>query len=278
MSTQPNNAVELLKSEANQLQFQEIMKLNGKKPEDVIALAKQEVGYLEGIAQVNRNIIGCTPLSVFLAVKAVIRQNLSLDPHAGLVYVKTRNVNVGDKNNANWQKVLEISPTANGLLSIARQCGRVLDHKWPEVYKDKTNGKVIGGHFEILKPSAGGTRWEKYTFGEDDIYRWQRASHKENARGYNKESGKPEPDAEKMNWANENYTNFKGGIDPEFLRAKMIRHSLKKLGSNQNEVAPGSINQKHVAVISAEAAMKESADDGFTHFEEVKESTDVSKL
>ena len=37
------------------------------------------------------------------------------------------------------------------------------------------------------------------------------------------------------NYANPNYTSWKGGIDPEFARAKAVRHGLKKLGTNQNE-------------------------------------------
>lgn len=235
--TTENQLVANLKKEVTQIEA--LMQMNGRRPEEVKALAAQEIGYLEALSITNQTLKKCEPVSVFLAVKAVVRQNLTLDPYCGLVYVKTRNFNAGTPQTPDWKTVLEIQPTANGLLSINKQCGTILDYKRPEVFKD-AQGKVIGGKFEILKPSFPEPRWETYTFDEDDIFRWQRASYKENKRGYDnlpeqKRQGKKVPDDNTMNYANENYTNFKGGIDPEFMRAKMIRHSLKKLGTNPNE-------------------------------------------
>lgn len=235
--TQENQLVTTLKKEVTQIEA--LMQMNGRRPEEVKALAQQEIGYLEALSITNQTLKRCEPVSVFLAVKAVVRQNLTLDPYCGLVYVKTRNFNAGTPQSPDWKTVLEIQPTANGLLSINKQCGTILDYKRPEVFKD-ASGKVIGGKFEILKPSVPEPRWETYTFDEDDIYRWQRASHKENKRGYDnlseqKKQGKRVPDDASLNYSNENYTNFKGGVDPEFMRAKMIRHALKKFGTNPNE-------------------------------------------
>lgn len=211
-------------------QFQALFALNARPGVDVATLAAQELEFLEQRALTTPAIYDCVPQTIIMAVKGAISKNLSLDPDAGLTYVKTRNIKVGENQ---WAKALEVQPTANGLISINRQCGRILDVKRPEVTKDAT-GKVIGVFVEFMVPSYDlngnkTARWEQVTFDEDDFYRWQRASHKENGRN------KQDADAKTMNYANENYTNFKGGIDPEFARAKAIRHGLKKLGTNLNE-------------------------------------------
>lgn len=214
--------------------LEKILSLSAAPGTDVATIAAQEFMYLEAIAQSKPEVYNCTPQSILLAVKGVMRQNLTLDPYAGLVYTKTRNVNIGTQQAPIWAKVLEMMPTANGLISINRQLGRILDYTNPEVKKDIT-GKVVEVSMKILKPSYGAPRWETYTFDESDFTRWQRASHKENARN------KQDADANKLNYANPNYTNWKGGIDPEFARAKCIRHSLKKLGTNPQEVASASV-------------------------------------
>lgn len=245
------NPLALLKQETPQLQS--IMSIY-KKGQDIAVLATQEIAYLEAISQTKKELLDCEPISVLLAVKSVLKQNLSLDPYAGLVYVKTRSVNVGTKEQPNWKKVLELQPTANGLISIARQCGRILDIKRPQVKKHETTGMVIGVSVDILLPSTPQPRWETFEFDEDDIYRWKRASHNENSRNKN------DANAQTLNYANPNYSNFKGGIDPEFARAKAIRHSLKKLGTNPHEVKPGTlvIEQLKQPIIPIETANLEA--------------------
>jgi RecT family len=214
--------MELLKQSLPELKA--LLALNSNKDVDVDTIAFQELEYMRHYAVSNPKILECLPSTIVMAVKFVLKQNLTLDPYAGLIYVKTRGVKVGDS----WKTALEILPSANGLVSIARQCGRILDIKRPEVTKDE-KGKVISVSLEVLIPSTPSPRWEKMTFDEDDFYRWQRASHKENGRN------KQDASSETFNYANENYTNWKGGIDPEFARAKAIRHGLKKLGTNPNE-------------------------------------------
>jgi len=205
--------------------LKQILSLNAKEGIDVETLALQEMEHLNSHLLTKPELLECLPQSVIMAVRSVMKQNLTLDPYAGLVYVKTRNIKI---NNV-WKKALEIQPSANGLISIARQCGRLLDIKRPEVEYD-ANKKVIKVYVDLLLPSVPQPRWERITFDESDFYRWQRASHKENSRN------KQDADNEKLNYANDNYTNWKGGIDPEFARAKAIRHGLKKLGTNPNEI------------------------------------------
>lgn len=222
----PTPILDLVKKEAPT--FEKILSLSTAPGVDIPTIAQQELGYLELISQSKPDLLQCTSQSIILALKGVMRQNLTLDPYAGLVYVKTRNVNAGTQDAPKWLKVAEMMPTANGIISINRQLGRVLDFTNPEVKKDAT-GKVIEVSMSLLLPSPLGPRWEKRTFDESDFMRWRRASHKENGRNKNNAN------AETLNYANPNYTSWKGGMDPEFARAKCIRHSFKKLGTNPQE-------------------------------------------
>lgn len=256
-----NTITDIIKPELHNLEA--ILSLSNNN--NVATLALQELNYLEQQAVQKPIIAQCEKNSIILAVKNVLRKNLSLDPSAGLVYIKTRSVSV----NNTWVTVLEIQETANGLLSYNRQLGRILDYENPQVKEDAT-GKTIGVSMKILKPSPLGPRWETYSFNEGDFLRWRRASHKENKRGYKPNNGKPVPndDDTVLNYANPNYTNWKGGLDPEFARAKCIRHSLKKLGSNPNE-GIGLMPMHAETPINATTAIIEAEDHDFTPHEEI---------
>jgi hypothetical protein len=258
--------MELLKSSVSELSA--LIKLNAAEGVDVETLALQELEYLRMRAISNPAILDCMPQTVLMAVKTVLKQNLSMDPDAGLVYIKTRNVYVKQPNGAPDLKrtALEIQPSANGLISINRQCGRILDIKNPVVKKNDA-GKVIGVSVEILLPSTPSPRWETRAFDESDFERWARASHKENGRyktGFTMDN---------LEHANAHYTSWKGGIDPEFARAKAIRHGLKKLGANQNEGRMINITvpiekKLNIDPVADNAASNE--ENTYTQFEEVK--------
>jgi hypothetical protein len=208
----------------------------------------------------------CIPETIKAAIKTVLKENLTLDPYAGLVYVKTRNTKIGNE----WFKSLEIQPSANGIISINRQCGRVLDIERPEVIKD-ASGKVIGVKLRYLVPSFSedGKRcykWRQAEFDESDILRWQKASHKDNCRN------KSDANDTTLNYANPNYTSWKGGPDPEFIRAKAIRHGLKKLGTNQNETAVNISSTPHRNLVDPEADEIATDDDYISH-EDVQPQT-----
>jgi RecT family. len=225
-----NKQNEILAMARNELpQLKAILQLSKPKGTDTQTLALQELEFLQMHAMAKPEIYECVPLSIISAIKAVLKQNLTLDPYAGLVYVKTRNVKINNE----WVKALEIQPSANGIISIARQAGRVMDIERPEVIKDN-EGRVIGVKVRYLVPSYSreGKRqydWRQAEFDESDFARWRISSHRENGRN------KTDSDNVKLNYANALYTSFKGGIDPEFARAKSIRHGLKKLGTNLNE-------------------------------------------
>lgn len=220
MQTQPT-ALEVLRKEQPTLQA--ITMFNYGADKDVSSIVLNEISFLEGMSLQKPEILACEPISIVMAMKYVLKNNLTMDPNAGLVYTKTRNFK---KQDATWGKVLEIQPTCEGLLSIAYQCGKILDHERPSVKKNDT-GKVIEVTFKYMRPSPAGPRWVETTFDESDFRRWQSKSHQENSRG--------KEDATTKDYSNPNYRNFNGGIDPEFARAKSIRHSLKKLGTNPNE-------------------------------------------
>lgn len=234
MSDKPNTITDIIKPELPNLVA--ILSLNSDKESSMVqTLALQELNYLEQHASNNPKLLQCDQNSIILAVKNVLRKNLSLDPAAGLVYVKTRNLNIGTYERPIWKTVMETQDTVNGIISYNRQIGRLYDYKRVKIIKD-ASGKVIGGEVELQTPGfQGQPRWETYDYDESDIERWRRFSHLENAKGYKQNSGKEPPDLKTLNWANKLYTSWKGGPDPEFIRAKILRHSLKKLGSNANE-------------------------------------------
>lgn len=268
--SEENKTMVLLKQELPQLKA--VLALNALPGTDVETLALEELEHLRSAALSKPEIYQCEPITVALAVRACLKQNLSLDPYQGLVYIKTRNVNTGTKDSPKWKKALEIMPSANGLISIARQCGRILDVDRPEV-EYNSDGKVINVTARFMVPSYDSkmqpsARWVEHVFAESDFKRWQLASHKENGRG------KSDMDNVKMNYANPNYRIHNGGIDPEFARAKAIRHGLKKLGTNMNEkraVAIQSTPQK--VMIDPVIAQEETASEiTYTEHEEIPQA------
>lgn len=237
--------LELIKKEMPTLEA--LLRINVPPSADAHAIVQQELEFLRMQMDLKPDLALCEAMSVVLAVKSAIKKNLSLDPQAGLVYIKTRNVNTAKRGEQDkWIKVMEVMPTANGLISINRQCGRILDIERPEVQKDAT-GKVVGVSVKYLVPSIPTPRWQAVGFDQSDFLKWRRASHKENSRG------KQDANAETLNYSNPNYTNFKGGIDPEFARAKCIRHALGKLGTNPNEQHIQRIQVEPIEVVASHA-------------------------
>lgn len=216
-----NTALDVLRQQQPTLQA--ITLFNYGPDKDVSSIVLNEISFLEGMALTKPDILNCEPISIVMAMKYVLKNNLTLDPNSGLVYTKTRNFKKAD---GSWGKVLETQPTCEGLLSIAYQCGKIIDHERPSVKKNEA-GKVIEVTLKYMRPSPTGPRWVEISFDESDFKRWQIKSHQENSRG--------KEDAATKSYANANYTSFNGGIDPEFARAKAIRHALKKLGTNANE-------------------------------------------
>lgn len=258
-----NNGLAVLQKEAKQLQA--VLAISVGPNADVRTLVLEELKHLEYAALSKPEILKCDPRTMVAALRKVMRSNLSLDPYQGLVYIKTRNVNIGTKAAPNNILALEIEPTANGLISENRQAGRILDVDRPEVKYD-SQGVVISVSVRFLKSTFDdkgnkATRWQEIVFDQSDILRWKKASHRQNS------GGAPDGNFEK---ANALYRSHNGGVDPEFARAKAIRHGLKKLGTNLNEkgVAGPAGNAK--PIIDPTLATTE-ANEEFQQYEEVKD-------
>lgn len=265
MSNQVATITDIVKPELPTLTA--LLSLRNVSNAETVAL--QELNFLEQHAANNSDIVTCERISIILAVKSVMNKNLTLDPSAGLVYVKTRNKNFGTDQNQIWKKVLEIQETADGLISYFRQLGRIIDITRPKVIKDE-NGKVISVSVDLLKPSYPTPRWETYEFDESDFLRWRTYSHNEKKRGFKPNKGMTPIDDVNLNYANRLYTSWKAGIDPEFARAKAIRHSLKKLGANANELILKSIDYK-APLIDPKINVVEAQDNDidYTYHEEI---------
>jgi hypothetical protein len=229
----------------------QLAQINGISAERAEALMSQEIEFVREAAMLNPKIMQSAPASVLLAVKRAIKNNLTLDPQAGLMYIKTRSINVSqDPNAAQWITIMETQETCNGLLSKNRMLGRILDHNVPTV-EFHADGKVKSVTFTFQKNTGN---WETMTYSDYDFERWGSASHKERSRGKN--------DANSKNYANALYSSWRGGIDPEFAKAKAIRHSLKKLGTNPNERMASAIqiSPADFKVIEPSIANKEADD------------------
>lgn len=201
--------------------------------------------------------------SILIAVKQAIADNLSLSPNAGLVYLIPGKVQVGidPKTNAKiYKEVLNYSPTAEGILSMSRQSGSILDHKRPVCTYDSA-GKVDTVTFEFMVPAYPAPRWESITFNKDNFAKWQQKSAA-------KFGGNSNP----------NYTAWNGGIDPEFAASKAIKHGLKKRGRNSNETishyAISEVKPEVKAEVKNNAAPEVKAETNNNiedvHFEDVK--------
>lgn len=243
----------------------------GSTIEDANRLALKEITNFEMIASMKPALLTCTPASIYLAVKQCISDGLTLSPSAALVYLVPGTVNVGTKEKAEYINVLTYDPTANGRLSMARQSGRILDNEMPEPKFD-SQGKVLSISVKFLVPSVPSPRWETVIFNESHFNKWRWASHLKNSR--NKQGA----DNAKMNFANPNYTNWNGGIDPEFAATKAIRHGLNRRGTNMNE-RPNTNVQMDFKGMPAEIVNKEAADATtdaqvlYTHYEDVENTS-----
>lgn len=232
-----NNSLALL--DQNMPTLTQLLLVNmpaGTTEQEAKRKALREIMNVEAIFSTKPELMECDAQSVVLVVKQCIADNLTLAPAAGLVYLYPQKIQVGtdpSNNSKIYKQVLVYDPTAEGRISIARQAGSILDHRRPECKLDH-DGKVESVSFTFLVPSFGGARWETVTFGVSDFEKWKQKS------------------AAKFGGnANGNYTSWKGGIDPEFAGSKAIRHALKKLGTNKNEVrnisfAPAHQQHNHI--------------------------------
>lgn len=200
----------------------------GTTQEQAERTVTREVSNLEAILNENPELAACTTNSKIQALKNCINNNLSLAPSANLVYLIPGQITVGvdSANQPIKEWVVKYKPTANGNLSIARQAGRVFDYRYSTVYDN--DGHVHSITVIYLIPTVGGTRWsDPYVFMKPHFNKWKKAAIAKN-------NGKCP--ANYTSW-NQDDKFQNGSIDPDFALSKAINHSLKRLGTNMNEVA-----------------------------------------
>lgn len=172
-------------------------------------LAEAELMNYFEIAQLNPALQKCSKESVIAAIKSTLIKGLSLDPNLKLVYVNTRNVNVGTKEKPNWIVRLEVTDSVNALLWMAQKQGKLISWSQPEV--EYTNNKVSRVSWFYRTPQGE----ESNELTTVDFERLATYSARQN-RGN----------------ANALYTSYNGGIDPGFASTKCIRHATVFKGLN----------------------------------------------
>src|ERR1700761_3965252 len=144
-------ALELMAPELNTLQT--LMSRNfipGTPNDQIRAVLETEIMNLDFIAIFKPEIYECDPRTIRHHMRRVITQNLSFNPDLNLVYVTTRNMEVGA--NKIKTKVLEVSPTVNGEISLCRQAGVLLRVNQPKVEYDETTKLVKSVTVELVVP------------------------------------------------------------------------------------------------------------------------------
>ncbi len=190
----------------------------GSSSEDAEMVLIREMSNFEMLVANKPELEGCSPISVLQAFKECISNNLTFAPSAGLVYLYPSMIKTGvdpKTNQAIKTKVLVFDPSAEGRLSIAFQAGTILDLKRP-VYEYNDKNQITKISCEFLVPSSPAPRWDLVSMDAAEFTRLMQKS------------------AAKFGTANAGYTSHNGGIDPEFAFAKLIRHKLKKRGTNMN--------------------------------------------
>jgi len=218
--------MELKKIEEQAFSLQKIAgHVQGRTPEELEAFVLNEISYLKERVELAPALQECREDSLLMCIRHALRDNVSLDANAGLVYIYPQKVKVA---NGQYVSVAHYELSPNGRISLARQTGNILDFERPQLIKE--GEKVVGGFMKILKPSYPEPRWETYDYNQSDIDRWAKFSSKKNKKWDNAQrkfvEGSP----------NALYSSGPGGgIDEGFMKAKIVKHTLKQLGINASE-------------------------------------------
>ena len=225
--------------------------------EQLEATILNEMYNLDYIAQLYKpEILECEPMTISNGFRFVINNNLSFDQSLGLVHITTRRhtmkVRTGKDKDAKpierEVRVLEVKPTVNGLVSMCKQAGTLINILPSDFeYDEKRYLKSVTINIQLPEYDSDGSLLKTKTvskkFDLDFFKKLEIASHRQNSRGKaDKTNNKT------LNQANALYSSYypdaqgfkpqdysdKGGIDPEFANTKAIRHYLEKLDKNPN--------------------------------------------
>ena len=167
--------------------------------EDAEILALTEIDELQSIISSSEYLLKCTEDSAIRVLRSVIKKGLTVDQSVKLVYILP--------NYNSYLKCYEVTApeTVDGKLYLAYRSGRIVDHRACE-FKD--------GIFTFSYKLIDG-RWQEFEYDWSFFKRLMGFSEKKN-------KGK----------INQLYGSDISTIDPSFAKAKVIKHSLSKLGIN----------------------------------------------
>lgn len=177
----------------------------------------------------------CTGFSIYGVLMDIAAMGLTITPDTKpLLYVLTRNVNVGSGQTAVWEKRAYIQISPYGELALRIQAGQILYADRPVVVYEcdtfqpgmnefgrkfvkymaavpRTSKNIIGSFIGLTRPDGS---IDFFWMMDEEIERLKKASNKQNKGD---SSG---------NKANALYTANDGQIDIGFLEAKTLKHSL----------------------------------------------------
>jgi hypothetical protein len=176
-----------------------------------------------------------TIFSLYACFIDIVANGLSFDPDSKLVYLETRNANVGTQQNVVWEKRAKLVISPYGELTIRMEVGQIKYIDQPVVVYDcdsirirtneagqkvvvyegaipRTSKKIIACFVKVTRPDGS---FDFNYLLEDDIIRLAAYSQRNNSRGSS--AGK----------ANALYTSNDGQVDPGFLIAKTIKHAFR---------------------------------------------------
>jgi hypothetical protein len=205
------------------------------------AVVETEIAMLEIAMLENEKIAACTDLSKVMALNFALKNGLSLDPTAGLIYLIPRKKLVKDSHNRDvWIDHLHAEPSVKALVSQAYRCGKLVDIISQEVkYDDK--GRVASVHTSIQTPYGR----KDYIHNGIQFRRWAAFSHKNNSR--NPRSDKPVDDS-KLNYANPLYFSQNGSIDESFAKTKALKNIILGMRINIYDLILNSPKDKIIEV------------------------------
>jgi recombinational DNA repair protein RecT len=170
----------------------------------------------------------CTKLSLYATFIEMAVQGLSFDPGKKLCYLVPQNVNVGTKENAQWEAraALEISPY--GELAIRQAMGQIKSADNPEVVYE-------GEHFEVSQTPTGKQVDHKFKFPRAGkmIACYMRIVKSDGFADYfildaaGMERLKQYSSKKNKGFANALYGNDGKQPDEGFWKAKTIKHAFK---------------------------------------------------
>lgn len=184
----------------------------------------------------EKNLGDASQISAMGVFLEVVSNGLSFASGAKHVYIMTRNVNVGTRDQPQWEKRLQWSPTPDGVIFQCQRSGAIDHVTKPVMVYDGEPIKMrnVNGMLQIdhepnpMRPKdaklVGGYVYVVYKNSREAF--WMDLNDVERLKGYSAKNNRSAG-------ANALYSSGPGGtIDIGFFGAKLIKHALKNVRKN----------------------------------------------